>query len=324
MQRTLITAAASLVVLAATVISSAAEQKSKDREKQEILKLISLYQAAFNGSDAKVLAALYTPSGDHIGPQGERIEGRLELEKQFAEFHATHKQVKVSIAVTSIRLVGDDMAIVDAIPTTTPAVASGPAEFRATLVLAKRDGRWLIESARDTLTYAPSGHSHLQQIEWLIGDWAGAAASSGGSAVQSTCDWAANKSFLIRKISASLTNGTAGAGTEIIGWDPREQRFRSWDFDSDGAFGQSTWTRDGDRWLIQRTGVLPDGGQVSATYLLTRLDANTLGVQCRDRLQNGEKQPDIAEVKVKRQLPPAKAGVLPTPPAGANGKAIVP
>jgi uncharacterized protein (TIGR02246 family) len=324
MKRMLIATMASLVVLAMAAMSAAAEDPSKDREKQEILKLVSLYQAAFNGGDAKAVAALYTPTGDYIGPRGDRVEGRTEIENQLIAFHAAHKGMKLAIAVTAIRLAGDDMAIVDAIPTTTPPLQSGTVEYRSTMILVRREGHWLIESARDTLNCVPSSNSHLKQIEWLVGAWADDAASSGGRAVASTCDWAADKSFLIRKITASLAGGTAGAGTEIIGWDPREHCIRSWDFDSDGAFGQSTWTRDGDRWIIQRTGVLSDGGSASATFVLTRLDPNTLGVQCRDRQQNGEKQPDVPEVKVRRHLPQPATGILPVRPTDPRGTTISP
>jgi hypothetical protein len=40
-------------------------------------------------------------------------------------------------------------------------------------------------------------------------------------------------------------------GWEIIGWDPDRQQIRSWIFDSNGGFGESTWANDGEHWLIQ-------------------------------------------------------------------------
>jgi uncharacterized protein (TIGR02246 family) len=312
--------AATVLLLATAALLTAAEDQGKDRDKQEILKLVSMYQSAFNGSDPKAIAALYTPTGDHIGPQGDRIEGRAELEKLFAAFRSTNKQAKLSIAVSSIRLVGDEMAIVDAIPTMTPPLQPVPAEYHATLVLVKREGRWLIESSRDMLSSLPSSISRLKQLDWLIGTWTGEAPTQGAPAMKSTCDWAANKSFIIRSTSTPALIGGTGSGTEIIGWDPHEQRFRSWDFDSEGAFGQSTWTHDGDRWIIQRTGVFPDGSLASATFILTRIDANTLGVQSRDRMLDGEKQPDIPEFKVKREAPKPGGGVLPSIPKETPAK----
>jgi uncharacterized protein (TIGR02246 family) len=313
MTRLTITTAATLLFVAAAAALPGAETPNKERDKQDILKLVSMYQAAFNGTDAKALAALYTTTGDHIGPQGNRIEGRSDIEKQMAAFRAANKQTKLSIDVSSIRLVGDDMAIVDAVPTLTPPLQQTPAEYHSTLVVVKRDGKWLVESSRDTLVASPSTGSHLKQLEWLIGTWTVEAAGADKPATQSTCDWAANRSFMIRSTGSPLLVGSGGAGTEIIGWDPHDQRIRSWDFDSEGAFGQSTWTRDGDRWIIQRSGVLPDGGTTSATFVVTKVDANTLGVQARDRVQNGDKQPDVGEIKVKRLVPKPSESVLPGP-----------
>jgi hypothetical protein len=53
-------------------------------------------------------------------------------------------------------------------------------------------------------------------------------------------------------------------GWQIIGWDPLEERIRSWTFDGEGGFGEGTWTREGDRWLLRETGVAPDGTRTSA------------------------------------------------------------
>ena len=52
------------------------------------------------------------------------------------------------------------------------------------------------------------------------------------------------------------------AGMQIIGWDPAAKQIRSWVFDSDGAFGEGVWNKQGNRWYIQSTGTLARRQQI--------------------------------------------------------------
>lgn len=321
MRRVLMATIVSGFLLAPTTIAHAQNKADSNREKQEVAKVVGQYQAALNSGDAKAAAALFTETGDHIGPKGRRIEGRKELERNYALFLETHKSFTVVMAITSVRLLDESHAIVDAEVEVEPAIAEIPAEPRSTLVLVRHDGRWLIESARDTLNYEPSNYRHLNPLEWLVGDWKNDPAAAGGASIRSNCDWADNRSFLIRKFSTTLRGQTAVSGTEVIGWDPREHQIRSWDFDSDGGYGQSSWNRDGNRWIIKRSGVQPDGSQISATHVVTLLDADTLLLQASDRLRNGEKQPGVDPTLVRRYSPQASPAALPPMRDKPEGKA---
>lgn len=140
--------------------------------------------------------------------------------------------------------------------------------------------------------------------------------------MKSACDWTANHSFLIRKYTSAGKDGQSLAGTEVIGWDPRNDRIRSWAFDSTGGFGENIWLRDSKRWVIQHTGTTADGGHAAATYVLAPVDANTFSVQTRDRFINGEREPDAPAITIKRSMakkpaakaPGAKPGLPAVPP----------
>ena len=69
--------------------------------------------------------------------------------------------------------------------------------------------------------------------------------------------------------------------------------FRSWTFDSDGGFGEATWSRDGGRWLVHATGALAEGGTMSATNIFSRVDADTFTWQTTERVVDGEELPDL-------------------------------
>lgn len=167
-------------------------------------------------------------------------------------------------------------------------------------MLVKRDGHWLIGSMHESLGREPSPYLRLKCLEWMVGDWAAEATGDAGISVESKCDWTANESYLIRKFTVERKNGVVRSGTEVIGWDPRLRRIRSWTFDSDGGFGESTWTHDGRRWTIAYTGTLANGGDVSSVHVVTPVDADTLTIQSKDRMIDGQRQPDLPEVKLKR------------------------
>ena len=93
----------------------------------------------------------------------------------------------------------------------------------------------------------------------------------------------------------------------MIGWDPRRHRIRSWNFDSNGGYGESTWKQDGDRWIIQHSGVLQDGSEVSAVHVVSRAGRqHRSSLKSQERTVNGQREPDAKEIVVHR-LPPAEA-----------------
>jgi hypothetical protein len=91
------------------------------------------------------------------------------------------------------------------------------------------------------------------------------------------------------------------SGIQFIGWDPADKQIRSWVFDSDGGFGQGTWTNKGNRWYVQQTGVLADGRKSSAVNIITKLDEGTCTLQSINRTVDGDLLPNIDEVKVTKE-----------------------
>jgi uncharacterized protein (TIGR02246 family) len=304
-----------VMVLVAVPFARAAEKPGEKSQGGEIRKAIATLEEIFNRGDAKSLATCWTPDGEFVGPRGERIDGRAKIEGAFRDFLAAHPTSKLRLGVVSWRLVADDVALVDLVSEMTPAPEGLEAEPASTAVLVKREGRWLIGSMHETQSGEPSHHICLKGLQWMLGDWAAESAGESGVSVRSTCDWTSNGNYLIRKFTTEVKQGAVRSGTEVIGWNPRIHRIRSWTFDSEGGFGESTWTRDGNRWIIAYTGTLADGGDVSATHVVTIVDADTLTVQSKDRVINGEKQPDLAAVKLKRRTAQDEAKSKPSEPA---------
>jgi uncharacterized protein (TIGR02246 family) len=311
MQR-LLCAVSIAVFLITTGIGRAEDTKTAEQKSaQEIRKLLTEMEESFNRRDAKGLASCWTPHGDFVGPNGARAEGRENVEKGFRESFAARKDSKLQMLVLSQRVIGEGVVLVDAIAVVKPQATTTAGEPAFQLVLVKRDNRWLIETARETISLVSRQIQQLKELEWMVGDWTEEGARKSGVSVHSTCEWTMGDKYLIRKFSAEGKNGLLRFGTEVIGWDPRTHRIRSWMFDSDGSFGESVWARDENRWIVKHTGTLADGSDASVTHMVTPVDADTVTVQSKDHVVNGEKQPDLPEVKLKRR--PAKEEPKPGP-----------
>jgi hypothetical protein len=112
--------------------------------------------------------------------------------------------------------------------------------------------------------------------------------------------WARGGNFITRNVTVKRAGETTLEGWQIIGWDPVEERIRSWTFDAEGGFAQALWTRDGDRWLLRETGVTPDGSRTGAENTLTKLSADRIAWESNNRTFNGEPQPNIGRIEIIR------------------------
>lgn len=287
----------------------AGKTSAASADRQGVLSLLTQLESSFNEGDAKGAAACWTENGDFVGPGGARADGREAIEKGFTEAFAAKKGCKLQVQMLNFRLVNDSLALVDAVPEIKPSSPDSPAPpaRTATMVLVKQNGRWLIESTHETSGHVAGGANRLKELGWLVGDWA-SETSKAGMSLRTACDWTANQAFLIRKFKIEGKEVFLHGGTEVIGWDPRANRIRSWTFDADGSFGENVWVRDGDRWLVKYSGTLADGSEVSATHILTKVDAQTGTLQSKDRVVNGERQPDVPEVTIRRQAAAQPSG----------------
>ncbi len=176
MQRIISNLSAALCILA--IAASAAAQVKPAvaaggaTPRQAILALLAQLETGFNEGDAKAMAACWTETGEFVGPGGLRISGRESIEKQFKEMFAARKDAgKLQIHINHLRLVNENLALVEATAEVTPAVAAGGAAV-SDFVLVKPNARWLIESAHESATHLPPQANRLKELDWLVGRWA--------------------------------------------------------------------------------------------------------------------------------------------------------
>ena len=276
----------------------AAESNENTKDEAAIKKNAQAFVAAFDKGDAKAVAAFWTPDGDYVDETGRHMKGRDEIEKVFTEFFAENKGLKVRIHTDSLRFVTPNVAVGDGVTSVFEPDGTPPSRARYTVVHVKKDGKWMLSSVRDAPYAPPSNYEHLRDLEWLIGNWVDA--KDNGPVGQASFDWSSSQNYIVGSFSAVIKNIEVTGGDERIGWDAAAKQIRSWSFDEDGGFAEGIWTKDGDRWVVKSKRVRPDGKKVVSTNVITRIDADDLTWQSKDRTVDGKPAPDIKAVKMKR------------------------
>ena len=275
-------------------------EKKPTKDEAAIREAIDSYLAAYNIGDAKALAAHFTEQGEMFSPDGNRIRGRAEIEKDFTATFADGKQSKLELYETNVELLSPMVAM-----ETGKAIVIAPdeepseSEYRAVHV--KTAEGWKIDSVSEVVSEkpAPSHFEELQALAWLVGEWSD---SDADAEVASTFRWSRNQNFLIQSFNVTSADGDVDfEGTQVIGWDPRSQSVRSWLFDSDGGFGSGKWTQGDGSWTVRTLQVLPDGRVGSATNVYERLDDGQVRYRSIGRQVEGELMPSVGPVIVARK-----------------------
>jgi uncharacterized protein (TIGR02246 family) len=254
------------------------------------------YEDAYNKADAKTLAGFFSEDVDYTDPDGAEVKGRDAMEKLLADNFAQNPGVKLSIRTDEIKQVTPDVKVSRGVATVTLPNGSAQAT-RYTAVRVKKGDHWEITQLTETDAPAPNASSQLQTLDWLVGSWED---KSGDQVVQTKATWAGDKNFLVRTFKVKGADQSETDGWEIIGWDPIRQQIRSWIFDSNGGFGEASWVYDGDDWLIRASNILPDGSRSTAENLLTKVDDNNFTWESQNRTLNGEPQPALDTIEVRR------------------------
>jgi len=286
------------LLVAAGGVAAGADPDKRAPDRAAIEKALESYVSAYNRGDAKAVAALWSESGEWLSPGGERIQGRKAIEQAMRDFFAKGKGVKVEVVDPKVRFIASDVAIEEG---TARVIVPGepPSESSYLAVHVKKDGKWRLDTVRETELPGDSAASEkLQQLEWMVGDWIDA---SPDSTNEISVKWTKNKAFLSCSFRVTAPGEDALEGTQVIGWDPAEGVIRSWMFDSDGGFGQGVWSQKDDRWMVKFSQVLADGRKASATNIYRPIDAGAYSWQSIGRQVDGQFAPNIEEIKVVRK-----------------------
>jgi len=260
---------------------------------------VDAFVKAYNSGDAKAVANLFAPDAQVIDEDGKTSLGRDAIQKTFAGIFAESPKARIRVDIESIRFVGSGLAIETGRAKTTEP-GENPDITRYTAVHVKTlSGKWQLGFVRDTQAADLPNYERLKPLAWMIGDWMD---ESPDSVVTTSCKWSENKNFILQDIAIRKRGSDIMHLSQRIGWDPLTKQIKSWLFDSEGGYGESFWTPDGNRWLVKATAVRRDGTTASMTNIYTPTGKDSYTWRTTDRILGGEVEPPL-EIKVVRQPP---------------------
>lgn len=253
------------------------------------------YSLAFNQQKLEDLGSLWRVNGVYSDETtGVEIKGRDQIQQSFAEIFANNPKAVLNIHVQAIRPVTQDVIIVDGIAiTTVPDEDPISTDYEAVLV--QENGKWLLDQVKESESI--SGPAVLQGLGWLVGNWQD---DSEDVTIRTSVRWSSQKAFLIRSYHVSFQDETTYEGTQVIGWDPNQKTIRSWNFESDGGFGQGVWTQHGSTWTIRNTMTLGDGKTGSSRQIINVESDDAYTIETVGLVIGGVPFPSLPEVRVLR------------------------
>jgi uncharacterized protein (TIGR02246 family) len=292
-----------IAVRPATNLSEAQAQpatKSATGDEAAIRQANEDYVAAMIKGDLDAIMAFWAADADYIDEAGKMTRGKDQIAAMFKKTLPEVKGSKASGKIHSMKFLRPEICLEDGTLELT-ANDGTKSSSRYAVVWTKTGDKWLISSVRDLpaeVTDLPSlAAAQLKDLEWLVGEWADEGAKAD---VSVKVHWAANKAFLLMDYTLKQEGADPLDVNVRIGWDAANNRIRSWTFDSQGGFGEGFWQKNGKKWEVGASGVLPDGGIGGSTQTYEFVDANSLIWRATDREVDGQPLTDV-EVKFVRK-----------------------
>jgi uncharacterized protein (TIGR02246 family) len=289
-------------LVAAARLTAGADEPG-DRDKQDAAKeRRAAFIAAYDRGDAKAVAAFWAPDAIYVDDDGREYRGRAAIEQLYEKTFAAQKGAKLAIHVTSSKALSPDVLLNEGVTEVTLLGGGPPVAERFSAVLARQGGEWLLQSVHDSEARAPSNADRLDDLEWLVGQWAGESEKGDSATAEYEPEYDGN--FLVCTYSMTLDGVPVSGGTQWIGWDAIDKQVRSWTFYSGGGFGEAVWTKDGNNWASNIRARTAAGNHATATNVLTKVDDDTMLWQLTKLTVDGKTMPDLPPLKMKRVKTP--------------------
>ncbi len=286
-----------VILLTASSLAFTAAGEDPSQVKATIKKTIESYVEAFNKGDAEALAKHWTKDGDYLTTTGEVFSGHDKLKAAFEAFFKDNERIKIEVEPLAIYVEAPDKVIEEGLATTTR-TGEEPETTRYVTSYVKENGNWKISRVKEIVPMGTSpNHDKLEPLEWMIGDWVDKDQSG---RLETSCYWSEDGNFIVRSFAVSVGDLTTFGGKQIIGWDPAAKQIRSWVFDTNGGFGEGTWSKQGESWYVNSTLVLNTGEKASSINILTPVDEDSFTWQSTAREVGGVPLPQTPKVTVVR------------------------
>lgn len=284
-----------LLAIMSFLLVSATGGQSQD---EAILrKRAGAYADAFNRQDVDTLTKFYADDVVYRGIfTGTTLEGKEAIANGLQALFQSGKKPRLELQVESITFPDKDQAVERGI-----AVLTSPDgqrfESDYNVFYAKKEGGWLITRVSDA-ERPSSQYEHLKGLEWLVGNWID---EDDEAAIEMTTDWDRQKNFLVQQFRVLAEDRLQLEVRQRIAWDPIQKNIRSWIFDSDGGFGEGSWVKKGDSWVVNQVFTLADGSKASAVNIYSKIGKDSYTWTSTGREVGGEILPDVGPIEIVRK-----------------------
>ncbi|MEO8352763.1 MAG: nuclear transport factor 2 family protein [Chthoniobacteraceae bacterium] len=292
------TTALFVVSLAAAFASASLAEDASDPVKTAVMANDRAYETAYAKSDVKALTDFFAEEADYTSEDGRTFSGREEIGAAIRAGLLANGGSKLAITTDSVRVLAPE-TVLEKGTTTVTGKDGETSSALYTAIHIKKDGKWKINQLIETPMPELTPRDHLAELSWLVGQWE-ERDKADDLTVSSQYLWARGGNFLTRNVTVKRAANVTLEGWQIIGWDPIEERIRSWTFDGEGGFAAGYFTREGDRWLLREVGVAPDGSRTGADNTFTKLSADSFAWESNNRTLDGEPQPTIGRIEINR------------------------
>ncbi|MCA9447006.1 MAG: nuclear transport factor 2 family protein [Candidatus Omnitrophica bacterium] len=280
-----------------------AQDSGETPDEAAVRATVEKYVDAFNAGDVDALISVWADDGDYVDQFGTMIQGKENIAREYRKYFARTENPTLKVDILSMKMLGDSVATEDGIREADIGPTGEPLRVRYTAIHVKKDGKWLVQSIRDSIATTPSNFKYLRDLSWMIGEWVDT--EEDGTLIHTSCDWSKDKNFLIRNLSSMYQGKTTMTALQMIGWDAVNGQIKSWQFDSNGAIGVGTWSFDGQKWLVNSETSLPTGQVIKETHVISKGENDTMVFESKDRTIDGEEIPDVREVtSVRAEMEP--------------------
>lgn len=262
-----------------------------------IRKAAAEYLNAVQRGDFAAMKSHWTKDGNIIDESGQKTNVADVKPPASGGAADNAAEPQLNVQTDSIRFLTPSVAIEDGTSESGSPANGSPTRGRYSVVWVKRDGKWLIDSLREAAIADASTQNALQSLDWLVGSWVEA---DDANAFLATFKWSPGNHYLIGEIRITPRDQEPHVVNQRIAWDAAAETIRSWNFDSDGGFSMAVWSRDGNRWVVSASGVLPDGQRTLGRRVFQRIDDQSLLMESLGFQVDGMSVPDL-RVKLIRK-----------------------
>lgn len=278
---------------AALLIGPPLFAQTQDADRSAITKSAAEFAAAFNKSDAKAVAALWTEQGESRDASGKLTQGRAAIEKTYSDFFKAQPNAKLEVLVKSIRFPAKDLAVEEGLLRHTRGPKVLPATTSYVAVHVRDGGVWRIALASES----GLGQDRIEDLDWLLGEWT---TKTKDATVSLAFKRDGQQPVVMASFSRTATGKDPVKGLLRIALDPETKQIRSWGFEDNGAHQQSLWTCDGKSWILDTRGVLADGTPTAERIVLNRVGPDAITWRAIDRVIGDARLADTPPLKLTR------------------------